>query len=104
MILDWENFTSFIGGSFLPFISENFQINYHLPKPGGKLIRNKLFLKTQFPGLKIRYTTDGSIPNMNSKVYSGPVVVKKRNDIYARSFDESGRGGLIIKIEQDGNY
>ena len=104
MILDWENFTSFIGGSFLPFISENFQIKYHLPKPGGKLIRNKLFLKTQFPGLKIRYTTDGSIPNMNSKVYSGPVVVKKRNDIYARSFDESGRGGLIIKIEQDGNY
>ena len=104
MILDWENFTSFIGGSFLPFITENFQIKYHLPKPGGKLIRNKLFLKTQFPGLKIRYTTDGSIPNMNSKVYSGPVVVKKRNDIYARSFDESGRGGLIIKIEQDGNY
>ncbi|MEE2723284.1 MAG: family 20 glycosylhydrolase [Bacteroidota bacterium] len=104
MILDWENFTSFIGGSFLPFITENFQIKYHLPKPGGKLMRNKLFLKTQFPGLKIRYTTDGSIPNMNSKVYSGPVVVKKRNDIYARSFDESGRGGLIIKIEQDGNY
>ena len=104
MILDWENFTSFIGGSFLPFITENFQIKYHLPKPGGKLIRNKLFLKTQFPGLKIRYTTDGSIPNINSKVYSGPVVVKKSNDIYARSFDESGRGGLIIKIEQDGNY
>ena len=104
MILDWEKFTSFIGGSFLPFITENFQIKYHLPKPGGKLIRNKLFLKTQFPGLKIRYTTDGSIPNMNSKVYSGPVVVKKSNVIYARSFDESGRGGLIIKIEQDGNY
>ena len=104
MILDWENFTSFIGGSFLPFITENFQIKYHLPKPGGKLMRNKLFLKTQFPGLKIRYTTDGSIPNMNSKVYSGPVVVERRNDIYARSFDESGRGGLIIKIEQDGNY
>ena len=41
---------------------------------------------------------------MNSKVYSGPVLVKKKNDIYARSFDESGRGGLIIKIEQDGNY
>ena len=104
MILDWEKFTSFIGGSFLPFITENFQIKYHLPKPGGKLIRNKLFLKTQFPGLKIRYTTDGSIPNMNSKVYSGPVLVKKRNVIYARSFDKSGRGGLITKIEQDGNY
>ena len=50
MILDWEKFTSFIGGSksFLPFITENFEIKYHLPKPGGKLIRNKLFFKNPY--------------------------------------------------------
>ena len=84
-------------------ITDNYNIKFHLPKPGGKLIDNKLFLKSQFPGLIIRYTIDGSIPNINSKIYTGPVILEKYDYILARSFDHSGRGGLTIKIKQNGN-
>ena len=103
MNLEWNQFTSFIGGDFLSLITDNYNIKFHLPKPGGKLIDNKLFLKSQFPGLIIRYTIDGSIPNINSKIYTGPVILEKYDYILARSFDHSGRGGLTIKIKQNGN-
>ena len=99
MNLEWDEFTTFIGRDFLSLITNNFNIKFHLPKPGGKLIGNKLFLKSQFPGLTIRYTTNGSIPTIDSKIYSGPVILEKYDDILARSFDESGRGGLTIKIK-----
>ena len=103
MNLEWNQFTSFIGGDFLSLITDNYNIKFHLPKPGGKLIDNKLFLKSQFPGLIIRYTIDGSIPSVDSKIYTGPVILEKYDYILARSFDHSGRGGLTIKIKQNGN-
>ena len=41
--------------------------------------------------------------SVDSKIYSGPVILEKYDNILARSFDESGRGGLTIKIKQNGN-
>ena len=40
---------------------------------------------------------------VDSKIYSGPVILEKYDNVLARSFDESGRGGLTIKIKQNGN-
>jgi hexosaminidase len=43
-----------------------------------------------FPGLAIRYTTDGGEPNEHSARYAGPLAVK--GEVKLRSFDASGRG------------
>lgn len=98
---DWDKFTSFLGHKFLSFISNNSNFKFHLPKPGGKIFQNKLILKSQFPGLTLRYSTDGTIPGVDSKIYFDPIDVSNENIIYARSFDSFGNGGKAIKIIKD---
>ena len=46
---------------------------------------------------------DADLVLINSKIYTGPVILEKYDYILARSFDHSGRGGLTIKIKQNGN-
>ena len=98
---DWDKFTSFLGYKFLSFVTNNSNFKFHLPKPGGKIFQNKLILKSQFPGLTLRYSTDGTIPGVNSKIYFDPIDVSNENIIYARSFDSNGNGGRAIKIIKD---
>lgn len=61
---------------------------YRLPQP--KLFSNEkgdqgftLKLVNTVKGAEIRYTTDGTLPNVHSAVYDGPVTVAKLNDFYA---------------------
>lgn len=61
---------------------------YRVPLP--KLISNEsgadgFTLKVESPvkGAEIRYTTDGSRPNVYSPVYTGPVKVRNLSDFYA---------------------
>ena len=98
---DWDKFTSLLGHKFLSFITDNSNFKFHLPKPGGKIFQNKLILKSQFPGLTLRYSTDGTIPEVDSKIYFDPIDISNENIIYARSFDSNGNGGRAIKIIKD---
>ena len=66
-------------------------------------MQNKLILKSQFPGLTLRYSTDWTTPGVNSKIYFDPIDVSNENIIYARSFDSDGNGGRAIKIIKDEN-
>ena len=68
--------------------------NYRLPPPGAKIIEGKLYANIDFPGLTIGYTTDGTDPETNSPVYTGPVEVS--GSIRLRSFDSRGRGSQGI--------
>ncbi|AOM80831.1 hypothetical protein BFS30_16815 [Pedobacter steynii] len=61
---------------------------YRLPQP--KLIANDkgdkgytLKLENVVKGAQIRYTTDGTPPNVHSAIYTGPVTVDRLNDFYA---------------------
>ncbi|MDZ7725339.1 MAG: glycoside hydrolase family 2 TIM barrel-domain containing protein [candidate division KSB1 bacterium] len=53
-------------------------------------------LSAHRPGVKIRYTTDGSLPTLNSKVYAGPFSIDKSAVINAACF-EHGLTGLIAQ-------
>jgi hexosaminidase len=57
----------------------------------------KLYANIDFPGLTIRYTTDGSEPGTDSPVFSGPVEVSGK--VMVRSFDTRGRGSRISVVE-----
>jgi hexosaminidase len=43
-------------------------------------------LSTEFPGVEIYYTTDGSEPNNLSSVYQSPIGISKSTDVKAISF------------------
>jgi hexosaminidase len=51
----------------------------------------------QFPGMVIRYTTNGKDPDAKSKIYTGPVSAS--GTVKFRAFDAKGRGGNVAVID-----
>ena len=72
---------------------------FNLGKPGAIILNDSLYVRTKFPGLIVRYTTDGSIPNKTSKKYSNPIKINPNDQILLRIFDRFDRGGNYIKLK-----
>ena len=51
------------------------------------------------PQATVRYTTDGSFPNKESKLYTGPVKIDETTNFMLRTFSPSGRAGEILKAD-----
>ena len=88
----WNNFANVVGqremfGGFA----------YRLPSPGAMIRDGKLHANIDFPGLTIRFTTDGSEPDEESPLYTGPVDVSGK--VMLRSFDTRGRGSRTSEVE-----
>ena len=94
----WNRFVNTVGQRHLPMISKLYEdILFDIPKAGGIIENGILKIRQQFPGLHIRYTTDGSEPDLNSNLYDSPVKISSSSDIVIRVFDSNGRGGNSIK-------
>jgi hexosaminidase len=92
---DWVNFLNVLGKREMPRLSYyNGGYNYRVPKPGVTLRDGKYSANIQFPGLIIRYTTDGKDPDEKSKLYNDAVTIEG-NGIKFRAFDTKGRGGNV---------
>ncbi len=74
-------------------------LSFDLGKPGAIISNDSLYVRTKFPGLIVKYTTDGSIPNKKSKKYSNPIKVNPNDQILLRIFDGFGRGGNYVKLK-----
>ena len=86
-----------LGKRDLPRLSYyNGGYDYRVPKPGISLQDGKYFSNVEFPGLTIRYTTNGKDPDAGSKVYTGPVNYNG-GVIKFRAFDPKGRGGNVAE-------
>jgi len=95
---DWSEFAHTIGYREMPRLDHLYGgYNYRLPAPGAIVQDGQLFANTDFPGLIIRYTSDGSEPRMESPFYEGPI--KAEGNISLRTFDSRGRGSLITKLD-----
>ncbi|AYL98709.1 family 20 glycosylhydrolase [Mucilaginibacter celer] len=93
----WANFLNVLGKRELPRLSYyNGGYDYRIPKPGISLQDGKYLSNVEFPGLTIRYTTNGKDPDANSNAYTGPVDYKG-GIIKFRAFDVKGRGGNIAE-------
>ncbi|MBD1364968.1 carbohydate-binding domain-containing protein [Mucilaginibacter sp. ZT4R22] len=93
---DWSKFLNILGKRELPRLAYyNGGYSFRIPKPGVVLEDGKYLSNIQYPGLTIRYTTDGTEPTANSKVYTAPVNAK--GVVKFRAFDEKGRGGNIAE-------
>lgn len=92
----WSVFVNTVGKREMPRLSlVNGGYNYRIPTPGARVENGKVVLNVQFPGLTIRYTTDGSAPDQNSPIYTGPIAGKGK--IRAAAFDIKGRSSRVIE-------
>ena len=99
--IEWNKFTNNLGQRVLPIVDEIFGgLSYDLPKPGGIIVNDSLYANTVFPGLDIKYTLDGTVPDSNSENYTTPVKIKTDEVVHLRLFDKKGRGGNDIKVDK----
>ena len=61
-------------------------------------MEDKITLISTDPNAIIRYTTDGSIPNESSLVYSEPVFITGISVLKARGYSESGEASEVSEI------
>jgi hexosaminidase len=95
---DWNRFANIVGQREMPrldYLHGGF--DYRLPPPGAIIEEGKLYANIDFPGLEVRYTTDGSEPGKDSPLYNGPVEVTGK--VKLRAFDTRGRGSRVSVVE-----
>ncbi|MCK4747962.1 MAG: family 20 glycosylhydrolase, partial [Bacteroidales bacterium] len=94
----WNEFINVVGQREMPRLDYLFGgYGYRLPPPGAVIMDGMLYANIDFPGLTLRYTTDGSEPVSDSKLYCEPVEVSGK--VILRSFDTRGRGSRVSVVE-----
>ena len=96
----WNIFANTLGQKELPRLSYlNGGYNYRVPLPGAVIEEGQLKANVEFPGLTIRYTTDGSEPDENASVYEGPVQVS--DTVKLKSFDAAGKASRASVVSEE---
>ncbi|EKA80199.1 family 20 glycosylhydrolase [Bacteroides fragilis] len=98
---DWNTFAQRLANQFERL--NIMGINYRIPDLEG-FHRNNAFIGEGSvsvtcldPSADIRYTTDGSIPTLQSSKYEGPIPVKETTDFTFRTFRPNGKAGDIAR-------
>jgi len=71
--------------------------NYRIPPPGAAIKDGMLYANSSLPGLIIRYTTDGSKPTVDSKIYVQALEAKGK--INLKAFDLAGKVSRVVIME-----
>ena len=87
---DWTVFVHKTGHYELPRL-DAWNVNYRIPLPGWIVERDTLYANIRFPGLTLRYTTDGTKPDTDALVYTKPVPVKGEVKMAAFTSDNNRR-------------
>ena len=96
---EWSYFVNTLGHRTLNHLSLLFDgVDFDLPKPGGIIKNDTLFINSVFPGMEVRFTRDGSIPSPEDELYIKEIKVFSSESIVLRSFDQTGRGGRHIVV------
>ena len=96
---EWNAFANALGRRELPRLAYIFGgYNYRIPAPGAILIDGFLEANTEFPGLQVRYTTDGSEPGPQSALYNGKIKLSV-DSVKLKAFDAAGRSSRTVVVE-----
>ncbi len=89
----WNEFANRLGQIELPRLDywTTGSIHYRLPLPGLAVKNNFTQANCSYPGLTIRYTTNGKEPNMESDVYTTPLRLEKGTVVRMKVFNKRGR-------------
>lgn len=66
---------------------------------GQKIFQKETWAKLNAfdPSLRIVYTTDGSEPNLQSRIYDNPIVVTESLTLKARAYTRDGRASRVVE-------
>ncbi len=98
---DWSHFQEKVNVNLQRF--DIMGMNYYIPEMGGMFASNMFIGQTEvklesgYNKASIRYTTDGSVPTKESKLYSAPVIIDQTTNFNFRYFYPDGRKGDIFK-------
>lgn len=93
----WNIFANALGTRELPRLSYiNNGYNYRVPPPGATIEDGVLKANVEYPGLIIRYTTDGTEPTNVSTIYKESVPVS--GQVILKSFDVAGKGSRAVVV------
>lgn len=97
----WSHFAHVLGKRELPRLDVMAGgVRYRLPLPGAIIEKGVLKANVAFPGLEIRYTTDGSDPVHDSNLYKGPVRLEKGiKTAKLKTFNSTGRSSRTSVID-----
>lgn len=96
----WNEFANRLGQRELPRLDAfNGGYAYRLPPPGAVIEDDELKANVAYPGLEIRYTTDGTEPDAESPVYEEPVALTDDSEVKLRTFDTRGRGSRVVRVD-----
>jgi hexosaminidase len=100
VLLDaYNDFANRLGQRELPRLDRlHGGVEYRIPVPGAVIEDGVLRANVEYPGMTIRYTTDGSVPTAQSPRYTEPVRVE--GPVRLRVFDSRERGGRAVKVEK----
>lgn len=79
-------------------------ISYRIPDLGGFYKTNAFIdsatitLQSQLPSIQIRYTTDGSMPESNSSLYTQPIAVRHSTNFRFRTFRPNGSPSDCVDV------
>jgi len=94
---DWNIFANSVGQRELPRLDYIFgSFSYRIPPPGAVIQDGQLQANITFPGLEIRYTTDGTEPTTKSDLYEKPVSIA--GSVKLKAFDTRGRGSRTVEV------
>ena len=94
---NWSQFLNVVGKREMPrldYYAGGF--HYRVPSVGASTINGNVVANIQFPGLAIRYTTDGKEPTVNSNLYTTPIP--RKGPVHFKAFNSNGRGGKSVII------
>ncbi len=94
----WNAFANALGEREFPRLDRlSGGYNYRLAPPGARIDNGRLVANTAYPGMTVRFTTDGTDPTPTSPVYGGPVDVDA-DVVKLSTFDSRGRASLPTVI------
>ena len=94
----WNLFANQVGQYELPRLDHIYGgYHYRIAPPGAKVEQGILHANTDFPGMIIRYTTDGTEPDKNSPEYREPVAVN--GTVNLKVFSGTGRSGRTVEVK-----
>ncbi|WP_143307587.1 family 20 glycosylhydrolase [Chitinophaga vietnamensis] len=95
----WSVFTNVMGKREMPRLDHySGGYNWRIPTAGAMAEDGVVSANVQFPGLVIRYTTNGDEPTLKSPVYNGPVKAAGKL-VKFRVFDTRGRSSRTTAIK-----
>ena len=95
----WNEFANRLASRELPRLDYAFgKVAYRVPLAGITQDGSEIKANVSYPGLTIRYTTDGSEPTSKSSVYNTPFKAKKGQVVKMKVFSTTGRASRVSEI------